>query len=466
MTSKNLDNKIEDAYIIKEILHLVKLNEIKSVPGFEDVPLYLNKPEDLSHLSTNELKVLLEIINKDAVKMSHENEISDTIQHKIMNKIKNMEINYIPNFQELNFKSIIIQDLEPYTEKELEILLRELNFYETTSVVIDQIMFLVNKMDLIELPQLAINFNEITDEEMRYVNTADDREFILKTLKDLYEERCKEGKDIINPLEVIEKYRDGAIKKTEKKTQNNIWRKNIPNNIKKHISGWQSDSLEVFYEKTKDFMNNYSGYNIEEIRTYVCDLSELVFEEEHEVVEEFISDEQDTDTVSSIILRLVEMIILPHQEVLDRIEEKGGQVLFSDIWNQSFNESLKTEVKDRDNWTCVICDSDKGLHVHHKIPRKYGGVNHKDNLVTLCDQCHPAIETANIKHAYSKCVANYWRNCSKNIIKPVPENKDQLKKDVQNNLDSLVVTLSNRNENKLVEDVIDIMKDLDEIFYD
>ncbi|MGR5911350.1 HNH endonuclease [Bacillus cereus] len=57
--------------------------------------------------------------------------------------------------------------------------------------------------------------------------------------------------------------------------------------------------------------------------------------------------------------------------------------LYGDLWNVPFKESLKVEVKDRDDWKCVIaCETD--LHVHHKIPRKLGAYYHKDNLVTLC----------------------------------------------------------------------------------
>jgi 5-methylcytosine-specific restriction endonuclease McrA len=43
---------------------------------------------------------------------------------------------------------------------------------------------------------------------------------------------------------------------------------------------------------------------------------------------------------------------------------------------------------------CFICgDSSKNrLQRHHIVPRRYGGADHEENLVTLCGGCHQAIE--------------------------------------------------------------------------
>jgi 5-methylcytosine-specific restriction endonuclease McrA len=32
------------------------------------------------------------------------------------------------------------------------------------------------------------------------------------------------------------------------------------------------------------------------------------------------------------------------------------------------------------------------LHVHHVVPRSEGGLTALDNLLTLCEQCHPIVE--------------------------------------------------------------------------
>lgn len=45
-------------------------------------------------------------------------------------------------------------------------------------------------------------------------------------------------------------------------------------------------------------------------------------------------------------------------------------------------------VLERDGYKCRICGSDKGLEVHHILPRKLGGTDHPENLITLCRKCH------------------------------------------------------------------------------
>jgi RNA-directed DNA polymerase len=43
----------------------------------------------------------------------------------------------------------------------------------------------------------------------------------------------------------------------------------------------------------------------------------------------------------------------------------------------------------RDNNTCQYCGATgTNLHAHHVVPRKQGGSNNLNNLVTLCAQCH------------------------------------------------------------------------------
>lgn len=49
---------------------------------------------------------------------------------------------------------------------------------------------------------------------------------------------------------------------------------------------------------------------------------------------------------------------------------------------------LSEEVKKRDNYCCVICQSTKKLEVHHILALSRGGTNAKRNLITLCEKCH------------------------------------------------------------------------------
>ncbi len=51
-------------------------------------------------------------------------------------------------------------------------------------------------------------------------------------------------------------------------------------------------------------------------------------------------------------------------------------------------ESLKLKVLLRDSYKCVVCYSDKELHVDHIIPRSRGGSDTEENLQVLCRICN------------------------------------------------------------------------------
>ena len=58
-------------------------------------------------------------------------------------------------------------------------------------------------------------------------------------------------------------------------------------------------------------------------------------------------------------------------------------------------DNVKEYVRWRDGYKCQHCHhksgSDIKLEVHHIIQRKDGGTDHRDNLVTLCHDCHAAL---------------------------------------------------------------------------
>lgn len=275
----------------------------------------------------------------------------------------------------------------------------------------------------------------------------------------------KETSLLINPLEIIDKYSNGAlIEETVNQITNEPWRKYIPQLIKNKMIQWRTASIEEVYSTSKLIMESSSGDTRKRLFEYVCDLSELVFvnQDTDEETDYVLSDEAETT-----IMSLVEMIILPHLEVLDRIKETGGNVKFVNMWTKNFTESLKQEVRDRDHWKCVICENDKDLHVHHKIPRKFGGVHHKNNLVTLCASCHSAIETANVQHAFKKCLANFRKQKNKgqkNIY--ATKDKTLLKEEVESILDKVLLSLINKDEDELTKKITEVMERLDIIFYE
>lgn len=58
------------------------------------------------------------------------------------------------------------------------------------------------------------------------------------------------------------------------------------------------------------------------------------------------------------------------------------------VANRRVKGKLRDEVLERDGHACVSCGNRDDLHVHHIIPRGQGGENSKENLATLCANCH------------------------------------------------------------------------------
>ncbi|MFX1533784.1 MAG: RNA-guided endonuclease IscB [Promethearchaeota archaeon] len=57
-------------------------------------------------------------------------------------------------------------------------------------------------------------------------------------------------------------------------------------------------------------------------------------------------------------------------------------------------ENTKSYVRARDNHTCQLCKGKskvRRLECHHLVPRKDGGTDAPNNLITLCKQCHEAV---------------------------------------------------------------------------
>lgn len=54
----------------------------------------------------------------------------------------------------------------------------------------------------------------------------------------------------------------------------------------------------------------------------------------------------------------------------------------------NIDNKTRKAVYRRDGFRCALCDSTKGLQIHHFIPRSEGGSNQPYNLITLCWKCH------------------------------------------------------------------------------
>ena len=55
---------------------------------------------------------------------------------------------------------------------------------------------------------------------------------------------------------------------------------------------------------------------------------------------------------------------------------------------------IRAAVLERDKYRCYRCESKnkRSLSVHHIIPRREGGGDNMENLITLCLTCHDLIE--------------------------------------------------------------------------
>lgn len=58
------------------------------------------------------------------------------------------------------------------------------------------------------------------------------------------------------------------------------------------------------------------------------------------------------------------------------------------ITNRKTTASLRNDVFDRDDDSCVSCGSEENLVIHHIIPHNQGGENESGNLAVLCERCH------------------------------------------------------------------------------
>lgn len=82
------------------------------------------------------------------------------------------------------------------------------------------------------------------------------------------------------------------------------------------------------------------------------------------------------------------------------------------------NETRKAVYR-RDHFRCALCDSDRGLQIHHVVTRSQGGTNYPQNLVTLCWKCHavahgtimpewPEMQPCEVAQACLEYVADYY----------------------------------------------------------
>jgi len=93
--------------------------------------------------------------------------------------------------------------------------------------------------------------------------------------------------------------------------------------------------------------------------------------------------------------------LLAHEDGLMSLEnlfEKLCDKVLEQIQNQSISKArhnnltltknMKKLIKKRDGHRCKNCGSQFDLQIDHVIPKGFGGINHPNNLQTLCRQCN------------------------------------------------------------------------------
>lgn len=64
----------------------------------------------------------------------------------------------------------------------------------------------------------------------------------------------------------------------------------------------------------------------------------------------------------------------------------------SDIDDALFADRERHAALMRDNYTCRNCGAYPVNIAHHILPRRWGGSDYRENLMTVCRRCHMRIE--------------------------------------------------------------------------
>jgi len=348
---------------------------------------------------------------------------------------------------------------------------------------ISEIIFFVELMEIEELPGWDdINFKNIRTLKKRKDLSDDELLVLLESLRkfreiqryetnksEYLEEHAYEGEDIdlheVNeePLDIIamiNKYMSNNIEANKQLDES--WRKLTPKIIKFKIKDWNSAPIERVYEQAKTIMENSTGRERGTILPFVVELSQIIFDNQEEIG---ISQDYTRDEINDLIMSRVEMIILPHLEMLDIISQRQGEIPFTQFDDVPLTDTIKEQVLVRDGQKCVLCGVRTDLHVQHKIPLDTGGINHQANLVTLCSPCGEAIKTADVQYAFKRCTANYDEQHNLGSQEPLSSDIEELKEEVEKILDGLATELENMKKSKLTNDVMDVKKRLEIIFH-
>jgi hypothetical protein len=459
---KNTDDS-NRGQIIQEIINLVNVLKIKTLPGWDDIPFTrIITLESRKDILTEELKVLLNELDK-----IFEDRRFNNFNSRIVKPITHKKIASDTIVSETKVSESIVCETIVSEPIGTEPISPNLKLKDWQLSIPDYARESIPDWEELTIQELSHEVYHLISQLKRSAVKLDLEDYLGELEDLLLEEEFEEDDEMDNNydlLEILEKYKDGRLKSEdneETRVVDDTWRKRIPVLLKGLITDWKTRDMFSFYDEAKSHISK----DRESIMPFIAEMSEIIFEEKVKQDEE--PEDEFTDAVSEMIMSLVEMIILPHLEVMDMIRQRGGNITFSNLWNKPFTEKLKDQVRERDNNRCVVCEGETELHVHHKIPREKGGLHHPANLVTLCASCHGVIETADINKAFKKCLTNYKKNKFRQM-KPreLASDKRLLQDEVEKSLDLLLFKLNQKDEHELMEEVMEISRRLEVIFYE
>ncbi len=75
----------------------------------------------------------------------------------------------------------------------------------------------------------------------------------------------------------------------------------------------------------------------------------------------------------------------------------------------------KNTVWERDGHRCILCGNPQAMPNAHFIPRSHGGLGVEQNVVTLCRDCHNALDNSTQRPALIEDVRHYLKKCYPNL---------------------------------------------------
>jgi 5-methylcytosine-specific restriction endonuclease McrA len=74
----------------------------------------------------------------------------------------------------------------------------------------------------------------------------------------------------------------------------------------------------------------------------------------------------------------------------------------------SISKTVKIEVKERDGGRCIFCGR-MGIPNAHVIARSHGGLGVKENIVTLCPNCHRMMDNTDQRSRLQGMAIEYMK---------------------------------------------------------